>query len=158
MSSEVRYAVVRLKSVIRSCQNVRDNLRHIRLNRVNTLVFYQAGDFTADRLKRVDSLVSYGRIDLECWKSVFECCLVGISEKLLARYPQVNTLGELGELYWREPSRFRTDACVTNSFRLHPPIGGLGRFGKSRKTSRGGCIGPRENLTELVRRMVQMTA
>jgi ribosomal protein L30/L7E len=151
------YAVVQLKGTTRSSETVRSNLRHMGLNFVNNLVFYREGDAVSHKVKEVENLVTYGEVSEEVFKSVFVGCTRKVADKLInnKEYADFNSLAQA---YCADLSLFsasRTTAgAIRNSFCLHPPIGGLGRFGKTRKFKRGGCIGARPDISPLVLSMI----
>jgi len=119
------YAVVLVRGMVNTRQEIRDTLKKLRLTRVNHCVVVPETETFKGLLRTAQGYVTWGEID----KDTLEALL----------------------LKW---GRFEGKVGI-KPFRLHPPRKGYGRGGVKRQFTEGGALGYRgEKINELLRRMI----
>ncbi len=151
------YAVVLVRGMVNTRQEIRDTLRKLRLTRVNHCVVVPESDTFKGLLRTAQGYVTWGEIDRDTLETLllkwgrFEGDVPVTKKEIEAR------TGMSWDAFL--DAVLKGEISLSNlgikPFRLHPPRKGYGRGGVKRQFTEGGALGYRgEHINELLRRMI----
>ncbi|NPA77186.1 MAG: 50S ribosomal protein L30 [Candidatus Diapherotrites archaeon] len=151
------YAVVLVRGMVNTRQEIRDTLRRLRLTRVNHCVVVPESETFKGLLRTAQGYVTWGEIDKDTLSALllkwgrFEGD-VPVTQKEIESKTGMSWDKFLDAVLAGEISL--ADLGI-KPFRLHPPRKGYGRNGIKRHFNEGGALGYRgEKINELLRRMI----
>ena len=141
------YAVIRLRGTVNIAPNNRTTLEHLNLRRINNLSVWQENDSARQMIKKVESYVTFGKINDETLKKLLEA-----KGNMVDSEVKLDVKKVLEEL---KKGKTLNQAGVTNCFRMSPPRKGFERKGIKVNYKLGGASGDRkEEINELIMRMM----
>jgi len=150
------YAVIRLRSCIKTPKEIKDTLMLLRLKRINHCVLLPKTKSIEGMLRKVKNYVCYGEISKDTLVLLLKKRLKKIGDKNvteddLKKYG-INSFEELADLLINNKKSLKDFPEFKKVFRLHPPRKGL----KSKKLEypKGdlGYLG--EKINDLLKRMI----
>ena len=127
--AERNVAAILIRSPLRQSPDVTKTLEMLKLTRKNSLGLFKNTVTTQGMLRRVKDFVTYGVVDKET------------VDLVLSKKNPVKR-NKKGEEY------------ISHIFNLHPPIKGFERKGIKKPYGVGGALGKRDNMKELIQKMI----
>ncbi len=153
----VKLAVIRLRSVIKARQQVKDTFEMLGLTRVNHCVIVDSNDSNLGMIKKVKDYVTWGEVKPEVLESLLKKRgrLLGdkrVTDEALMSKSNFQTVAELAAAV-ESGSAELSDVGVKKVFRFHPPRGGY--RSTKRPVKDMGDLGYRgDKINELIIRMI----
>jgi large subunit ribosomal protein L30 len=151
-------AVVRVRGSIGVSKDLKYTLKLLRLNRVNHLVLLPETRVFKGMVKKVESFVTFGEINVETLSKLLKkrARLSGnkkIDESFLKKF-KINSFEELAKKLIDGKISLK-ELKINPVFRLHPPRKGFERGGIKKPYSVGGALGYRaSDINLLINRMI----
>jgi large subunit ribosomal protein L30 len=152
------YAVVRARGKIGINREIRDTLKHLRLNRVNHCILVHANETNKGTLQKAKDYITWGEIDKETLKKLIKAKgkLLGdrpVSEEWIKANTSFQGIDQLIEAIIGGKIQYRKLPEVKPVFRLHPPRKGW--EGIKRSFRERGALGYRgKEINKLLERMI----
>lgn len=140
-----KIAIIRIRGLAGIKKDIKDTLNILRLYRKNFCVIVSDSPNYIGMIKKIMSYVTYGEIDDETEKILFE----KRGEEYKGRLKDLR-----GKIEYKKFVEFNGKKYKP-FFRLNNPKGGFERKGIKMPFTKGGVLGPRkEKINDLIKRMV----
>ncbi len=140
------YAAILIRSIIGVNPEIKETLKRLNLEKKNSVVLLDENKVVEGMLRKVESYVTYGKISEDFAKKLVEEKAEVVKEPS-DRLPKqkVKKHYKFKELFGKK---------VKPAIRLHPPKGGFERRGIKKPFSEKGVLGLRDNIEDLIKRMM----
>jgi len=139
----MKIGVIRVRGSIRVRKKIKDTLIMLRLHNKNHCIVVEDKPNIMGMIKKVKDYITYGEIDEETLKLLFEKRGEEFKEKTGEKDNKTNKFIVYNNKKYKK------------YFRLNMPKKGYGRKGTKKSFSEGGALGYRgKNINDLIRRMV----
>ena len=139
----MKIGVIRVRGSIRVRKKIKDTLIMLRLHNKNHCIVVEDKPNIMGMIKKVKDYITYGEIDEETLKLLFEKRGEEFKEKTGEKDNKTNKFIVYNNKKYKK------------HFRLNMPRKGYGRKGTKKSFSEGGALGYRgKNINDLIRRMV----
>ncbi len=141
----MKIVVVRVRGSIRIKETIKDTLDMLRLYNKNYCIIIEDQDNIMGMIKKSNDYVTYGEIDEEILKLLFEKRGIEYKEKIQDRKGKI----KYNKFVVYNNKKYK------KYFRLNMPKKGYGRKGIKKSFSKGGALGYRgKKINDLIRRML----
>ncbi len=140
------YAAILIRSTIGMNPEIKETLKRLNLERKNSLVLLEENKVVEGMLKKAEAYITYGKVSEEFAKKIVEEKAEEAKE-VQDRKPnqKVKKHYKFKELFGKK---------IKPAIRLHPPRGGFERRGIKKSYSEKGVLGYRDNIEELIKKMM----
>ncbi len=144
-SEKCMYAVIRIRGTVGVKPDTRKTLEYLNLRRANNLSVWPEIDQFKKAIKKIEPMVTFGKIDEKTLTKLIEAKGSVIEgkmdvKKIVAELKNGKSANELG---------------LVNCFKMSPPKKGFERKGVKKPYTMGGVYGDRkEAINELIERMI----
>lgn len=151
------FAVIRLRGSVGVRRDVKDTLKMLRLNDVNSCVIVSESDDYRGIVEKLKDFVTYGEIDKEVLVKMLQkrLRLVGdkrVEEKTLKEVTKFDSFEKFAEVLIEEKMKLKDFERINPVFRLTPPSKG---FKSIKEHYPKGDLGYRgREINELLERMI----
>ncbi|MHA1785107.1 MAG: 50S ribosomal protein L30 [Candidatus Helarchaeota archaeon] len=154
-----RLIVIRLRGRVGVKWDIRDTLKMLNLHRVNHAVVVDNRKSYLGMLQKVKDYVTWGILDEKICLDLFKkrARLIGnkpLTDEYVTKYTNYKTIEELARGFLNFEIELKKLPQLKRVFRLHPPRKGF-KYSKKRPVGDYGELGYRkEQIVELVKRML----
>ncbi len=140
------YAAILIRSTIGMNPEIKETLKRLNLERKNSLVLLEENKVVEGMLKKAESYITYGKVSEDFARMLVEEKGEEVKE-VQDRKPKqkVKKHYKFKELFGKK---------IKPAIRLHPPRGGFERRGIKKSYSEKGVLGFRDNIEELIKKMM----
>ncbi len=152
-----RIAVVRVRGRVGVDQKIEDTLHMLRLKRVNHCVVIDDRPSYMGMIRKVINYITWGYISKETFAELLrkrgEVEGYGrLDDEYVRKHTKYSSIDEFADAFMRFEAELDDIPGLKKVFRLHPPRKGWKSIKKPYKE--GGALGFRDNMDELLRRMM----
>ncbi len=140
------YAAILIRSTIGANPEIRETLKRLNLERKNSLVLLEENSVNKGMLKKVESYITYGIVSEEFAKELVEKKGEEVKDPVDRKPKQ--------KIKKHVKSKILFGKKIKPAIRLHPPRGGFERRGIKKSYSEKGVLGLRDNIEDLIKRMM----